>query len=326
MTARAQAVLSGDRRALSRLLTLAEAGDPNIVDDLKALYRAGGSARVLGVTGPPGSGKSTLVDRLVSRLRAAGRSVAVLAIDPTSPITQGAILGDRVRMGRHAEDPGVLIRSMATRGELGGLAAAAGDAITLLDAAGFNEIIVETVGVGQSETDVVAHAETVLLLQTADGGDAVQTIKAGVLEIADLIAVNKADAPGTDKTVRDLEEMLANVSRPNGWTPQVVRTEATRDHGLDELIKALEAHRAALASDAAADHAARRRRLFARMRQIGDAAWRRSARHAEQAVTDEEIEAVLARRDDPYALTERVAARIVHQSFGRKAPRRAIIA
>lgn len=325
MTPRAQAVLDGDRRALSRLLTLAEAGEPEIGEDLKLLYRAGGGARVLGVTGPPGVGKSTLVDRLVARHRGAGRSVAVLAVDPSSPITQGAILGDRVRMGRHAEDPGVLIRSMATRGDLGGLAPAAGDAITLLDAAGFDEIIVETVGVGQSETDVVAHAHTVLLLQAAGGGDAVQAIKAGILEIADLIAVNKADTPGTDKTVRDLEEMLANGPRLDGWTPKVIRTEASRDEGVEALAAAIDAHRAMLLADPDLRRAAAGRRLVARVRQLGEAAWRRGTGEAAQALTDEEVEAVLARRDDPYSLADRLLARILHQSFGRNAPRRAII-
>jgi LAO/AO transport system kinase len=325
MTSRAQAVLGGDRRAAARLLTLAEAGDPSIIGDLGALYRAGGRAQVLGVTGPPGAGKSTLVDLLIARYRAEGAKVAVLAVDPSSPTTQGAILGDRVRMGRHADDDGVLIRSMATRGELGGLAPAAGDAIIVLDAMGFDWIIVETVGVGQSEIDIVAYVDTIVLLQTADGGDLVQTIKAGVLEVADILVVNKADAPAADKVVRGLQEMVASMSRPDGWSPPVIRTEASADLGVEDLAAVVERFRAFRAADKSSRREVERRRLRARIVYLGDAAWRRSLRDASDLVGAEELDAVLDRRDDPHRLAERVAARLAHHSFGRNAPRRFII-
>jgi LAO/AO transport system kinase len=198
------AVVAGDRRMASRLITRAETGDDTIIPVLAELYRHGGKSRVIGITGPPGAGKSTLVDGLVTLFRKEGRTVGVIAVDPTSPFSGGDVLGDRVRMARHAGDAGVFIRSMATRGALGGLARAAGDALTILDALGRDVIIVESVGVGQSEIEIMSHAEAVVLLQTPMGGDDIQAVKAGILEIADIMVVNKKSVPGADRTVRML--------------------------------------------------------------------------------------------------------------------------
>ncbi|HJP68962.1 MAG TPA: methylmalonyl Co-A mutase-associated GTPase MeaB, partial [Sphingomicrobium sp.] len=203
-----EAIESGDRRAASRLISRAETGNIGIVPALAALYRRGGKARTIGVTGPPGAGKSTLVDRLVQHYRREGQTVGVIAVDPTSPFSGGAVLGDRVRMGRHADDPGVFIRSMATRGVLGGLTRAIDDVVIILDALGLNILIVETVGIGQSEIDVASHADAVLLLQTPMGGDDVQAIKAGIGEIADIIVVNKMSAPGASDTLRMFQKIL----------------------------------------------------------------------------------------------------------------------
>ncbi|MEJ2458144.1 MAG: methylmalonyl Co-A mutase-associated GTPase MeaB [Novosphingobium sp.] len=237
MGAMADRVLTGDRRAAGRLISEAERREPQALQDLGILYQHGGHARTIGITGPPGAGKSTLVDALITCFRKQALTVAVAAVDPSSPISQGAVLGDRVRMMRHADDDGVLVRSMATRGALGGLSTAVGDAITIFDAMGFDINIVETVGVGQSETDVVGHCEAVILLQTALGGDDIQAIKAGVLEIADLIVVNKKSAPGSDRMARFLRESLHDrPARPDGWTIPVLMTEASEDIGIDALI------------------------------------------------------------------------------------------
>jgi LAO/AO transport system kinase len=288
------------------MLSRAEAGDPAIVPDLQALYRAGGRAQVVGVTGPPGAGKSTLVDQMLGRLRAQGRRVAVLAIDPSSPFSGGAVLGDRVRMSRHAEDPGVLIRSMGARGQLGGLAPATGDALTILDAMGFDVVLVETVGVGQSEIDILAHADAVVLLQTAHGGDGVQMVKAGVLEIADIFVVNKADAPGADKMAAGLSETAANAMRDDPWTAPVVKTEATSGVGVDALMASLETYAAHRRAYPEADLARRRRQVRARVLALGEAGLRRRLTR-EDRLLEAEIDAVIARRSDPHALAAQLA-------------------
>lgn len=208
LSALATGVQAGDRLQLARAITLVESEHPNAHALLAALYPAGGRAHIIGVTGAPGTGKSTLVTVLAQHLRAAGDRVAIVAIDPTSPFTGGAILGDRVRMRALSGDPGVFIRSMATRGSLGGLSKTTGDVVTLLDVAGFDRIIVETVGVGQAEVAIASTAHTTLVIEAPGLGDEVQAIKAGILEIADLLVVNKADRPGADKTVQALEMML----------------------------------------------------------------------------------------------------------------------
>ena len=247
MTVAASAALvdrarAGDRVALARLLSLVEAGGPAAVEVLARLYPHTGGAWTIGITGAPGAGKSTLTDRLLTRIRGQGDEVGVLAVDPTSPFTGGAILGDRVRMQGHATDPGVFIRSMASRGHLGGLALATPQAVRVLDAIGTPWIIIETVGVGQVEVEVAGAADTTVVVVNPGWGDAVQANKAGLLEIADVLVVNKADRPGRDETIRDLDNMLA-MSGARDWTPPVVQTVATEGRGIDDLWAAIAAHR-----------------------------------------------------------------------------------
>ncbi|HUW69041.1 MAG TPA: methylmalonyl Co-A mutase-associated GTPase MeaB [bacterium] len=201
-------VRSGDQRAVARLISMVEREDPDRLAVLKALHAYGGKAHVVGITGPPGAGKSTLTDKIVGILRERGRRVAVIAVDPSSPFTGGAILGDRIRMQRHATDDGVFIRSLATRGHLGGLSRAASEATRVLDAAGFDDIIIETVGVGQSEVDIVRIADTVVLVSVPGLGDDIQAIKAGVMEIGDVFCVNKADKDGAERVIREIRSML----------------------------------------------------------------------------------------------------------------------
>ena len=237
-----QRLRTGDRRALSRALTLIENGHPQAAGLLDAVDRPADAARRVGITGPPGAGKSTLVAALAGAHRAAGRSVAVLAVDPSSPDGRGAILGDRTRMSRHYLDPGVFIRSMGTRGALGGLSDAAGEALVLLNAAGFDEVIVETVGTGQVELDVTGHAGTVVLTLMPGGGDSVQAMKSGILEVADIIVVNKGDLEGARQLVNEVRQALA-LRRPVDWKIPVVRTDSLAGDGIGDLLTAIEAHR-----------------------------------------------------------------------------------
>lgn len=237
---------AGDPRALPRLLTLLENDDPRGLVALERLFLRTGQAHVVGITGPPGGGKSTLVSALVTGLRERGERVAVLAIDPSSPITGGAVLGDRIRMmDRHA-DPGVFVRSMAARGRLGGLAPAAARAVHLLDAAGFPTILVETVGTGQDGIDVATLAHTVAVVQVPGLGDGVQSIKAGQLEIGDVLVVNKADLPGAREVVRLLRQDVAGRQRADGWDVPVVGVSATRGEGIGDVLAAIDAHAALL--------------------------------------------------------------------------------
>ena len=303
------AVLARDIRASARLITRAESGDAALRPVLQALYRHGGHARVVGITGPPGAGKSTLVDQLVAHYRAHGKSVAVLAVDPSSPFSGGAVLGDRLRMGRHDTDRGVFIRSMATRGVLGGLSKAVGDALTVLDAMGWDIVIVETVGVGQSEMDIVRHAACIVLLQTAMGGDAVQIAKAGVLEVGDIFVVNKADVEGSARMVNALNEMVGNRAdhgEPDKWQHPVLKTEATTGHGTVELAEQIDRRFVFLAEhpDAAREH--RITQLRARALEIArDMVSTRIKRQTEGDTAHAQLmDEVLARRQDPYAFAQ----------------------
>jgi len=254
--------LAGDARALARLVSLAEDGAPELRAVMKALAPLTGGARVVGLTGAPGVGKSTLTAALVRAYRERGLRVGVLAVDPTSPFTGGALLGDRVRMQDHATDPGVFIRSMASRGHLGGLAAATPQALRVLDAAGFGVVLIETVGVGQAEVEVASLADTTLVLVAPGAGDAVQAAKAGILEVGDIFVVNKRDNPGAQETVRNLRTMIAMAARgPGEWKPPIVMTTATAGEGITDLAAAVDAHGSWLDSSG---ERGRRRRARAR--------------------------------------------------------------
>jgi LAO/AO transport system kinase len=234
----------GEARAVARLISLVEDGAPELPEVAAALAPYAGSAQVVGLTGAPGVGKSTTTNELVRALRAAGRRVGVLAVDPSSPFTGGAILGDRIRMQEHTGDPGVYIRSMSSRGQLGGLAAATPQAVRILEGAGCDVVLVETVGVGQAEVEIASLADTTLVLVAPGMGDAIQAVKAGILEIADVFVINKADRPGADNTYRDIQGMLALGERgPGEWRPQVVRAVAVRNEGIDDVVAAIEKHR-----------------------------------------------------------------------------------
>jgi LAO/AO transport system kinase len=238
----------GDPRALARLISLVENGSPQLRGVMRLIASRTGQARVIGLTGAPGVGKSTVTGALVRAYRDADLRVGVLAVDPTSPFTGGALLGDRVRMQDHATDGGVFIRSMASRGHLGGLSWAAPQALRILDAAGFDVIMIETVGVGQAEVEIASLADTTLVIVAPGMGDSVQAAKAGILEIADIFVVNKSDRPGAQETIRDLRTMLAMASYGEGaWKPPIVSTSAMSGEGIDDLVARLNAHAAWLA-------------------------------------------------------------------------------
>ena len=243
-----QAVLDGDRTALPRLLSVVEGGGPGAREVGRRVYTHGGNAYVVGVTGPPGAGKSTLTNRVITAVRATGDDVAVLAVDPSSPYSGGALLGDRVRMNEHALDEGVFVRSMASRGHLGGLSLAVPEALRVLDAARFSIVLVETVGVGQSEVEIAGAADTTVVVVTPGAGDSVQANKAGLLEVADIFVVNKADHPQTGELVRDLKFMMDLTTWPDEWRPPIVRTVAVDGTGVDDVLEAVDAHRAHLSS------------------------------------------------------------------------------
>ena len=243
----AESLLSGNRRALARGLTTVETGGAAARELLRAVYARTGRAHVVGVTGAPGAGKSTLVNALTLHWRRAGRSVGIIAVDPTSPFTGGAILGDRIRMQPLGGDPGIFIRSMASRGRLGGIAHATSDAIDLLDAAGFDVVLVETVGAGQSEVEIASAAHTTVVIEVPGMGDDVQAIKAGILEIADIFVVNKADREGSDALIRTLRAMLQLGGPPrDGWEPPILPAVAMREEGIPAIAAAIERHMAHL--------------------------------------------------------------------------------
>src|SRR5919199_3421215 len=237
-----QRLVDGDARALARAISLIENDDPAGWELVREVYPRTGQAAVVGFTGPPGVGKSTLIAALTKARREAGRDVAVLSIDPTSPFIQGALLGDRIRLSDHFLDAGVFIRSMATRGALGGLSEAALQAALLMDAAGKDDVFLETVGVGQAEVDIIDHADTVVLVLMPGSGDSIQALKAGVMEIPDIIVVNKADHPLTDTMVREIRGVLS-LGPQAGWRVPIVKTEASRGEGIEELVERLGEHR-----------------------------------------------------------------------------------
>ncbi len=294
----------GVPRAIARLLSLVEDAHPRLPEVAAKLTPHTGNARVVGLTGPPGVGKSTSTSSLLTALRAQGLRVGVLAIDPSSPFSGGALLGDRIRMTEHATDPGVFIRSMATRGHLGGLSWATPQAVRVLDAAGFDVVLIETVGVGQSEVDVVKLADTTVVLLAPGMGDGIQAAKAGVLEIADVFVVNKADREGADATIHDLKQMISLVRREirgPSWRQPIVRTVASRGEGVEDVVRALGEHHAWLVER---DELPRRRAARARDEVEAIAVQRLRAeivdlRHGDRLA--ELAERVVARRIDPFA-------------------------
>jgi len=324
----ADAAVAGDRRALARLLTAVENRTAIAEAALKRLYPSTGRAHLVGITGAPGAGKSTLVAALIAEVRAVGRAVAVVAVDPSSPITGGALLGDRVRMQAYASDDGVFIRSMASRGHAGGLAATSTSAATVLDAAGFDLVLLETVGTGQSEVEVAAAADTTVVLEAPEMGDEVQAIKAGLLEVADIVVVNKGDRPGAQRTAAQLRAMLTATASPRLATasprltpdahdeaadhprpkrPEVLITTATTGEGVPALLAALDRHRAA-GRDGLAD-AARLARAEAQVWAILSERLRdRLHGAAAGTVTESTLRAVAEHRLDPYTAADRLLA------------------
>jgi LAO/AO transport system kinase len=304
--------LKGERAAIARLISMVEQGGENASTAISKLYPHTGSAYTVGITGAPGAGKSTLTDKLIARIRKEDVDVGVLAIDPSSPFSGGAILGDRVRMQDHATDPGVFIRSMATRGHLGGLSLATPQAVRVLDAAGKPWVLVETVGVGQVEIEVAGAADTTMVVVNPGWGDAVQAAKAGLLEIADLFVVNKADRDGAAETVRDLEFML-DLSldagpHGSGWRPPIVKTVASKGEGFEELWEAINSHRAFLESDGRL--AARRtKRIRDELKAIVvERLYERAGRVCTGERFDRLAASVEAREVDPYSAAESLLA------------------
>ncbi len=300
----------GDPRAVARLISLVEDASPLLRDVAAQLSRHTGKAQIIGITGSPGVGKSTSTSALVSSLRAVDKRVGVLAVDPTSPFSGGALLGDRVRMQEHATDPGVYIRSMAARGHLGGLAWATPQALRVLDAAGCDVVIVETVGVGQSEVEVAGLADTTLVLLAPGMGDGIQAAKAGILEVGDVYVVNKADRDGADQVVRDLRSVLSLGAQPGAWRPPIVKTVAHSGQGMDDLVAAIDKHRQMLEDSG---ELTRRRQQRARdeIEAIAVTALRQRFGNVHgHGDLDSLAAAVVAGDTDPYTAADRVIAAI----------------
>lgn len=303
------AVRAGSRRAAARLISRVEAADETARTVLRALYAQGCGTPVIGITGPPGAGKSTLVDQLIACWRARGETVAVLAVDPSSPISGGAILGDRVRMNRHNADPDVFIRSMSARGHLGGLSSATGDALIVLDAMGFDHILIETVGTGQSEIDILHHAQTVIVVQTPVGGDAVQAMKSGLLEIADIFVVNKSDAPGADRVLSALREIVEERAQAgDGWPVPIVKTQATSGTGVPELDAAIAAHQTFLNAHPAQRTARARARARALLleRLAEQLRLRHGGTPSHDSHFEQRLDDIVARRCDPGSVAAQI--------------------
>lgn len=304
-------ILKGDVRAAARLMTMIENGDAEARVALKALHPHTGSAHIIGITGPPGSGKSTLADRLTEELRKRGKTVGIVAVDPTSPFTGGAILADRIRMQSHSLDPGVFIRSMATRGHLGGLARATNEIVDVMDAAGKEVILIETVGVGQDEVEVVGTAHTCVVVSVPGLGDEVQTFKAGVLEIGDLFVVNKADREDANRTITEFEMMLQMAPKGAGWSPKVLKTVATTGEGVTALLDAIFEHRAFMNEGDLHRQKARERSERAFVALLQETLTARALERFDRNGRMQELIARVADRTlDPYTAVDEVLAKI----------------
>lgn len=306
----AEKILHGDIRSAARLMRDIDDGVDSAGDELKVLYPHAGNAYLVGITGPPGAGKSTLVDQITAEYRRRGKRVGIVAIDPTSPFTGGAILGDRIRMNRHADDEDVFIRSLATRGYLGGVSRSTGDVAMVMDAMGMDVVIIETVGVGQDEVDIVRMAHTTAVVMVPGLGDDIQAIKAGILEIGDVFVVNKADRPDADRTVRELATMLEmGMKREGEWQPKVMKTEANRGGGIMELVDEFETHRGYLFSTAAIERFMTEKCSRVFMEMLKDRLFSRvfEPMRAEGRF-DRIVQDLVARRTDPYSMVESIVA------------------
>lgn len=305
-------ILSGDKRSIARAISSIENGSAGSIELLKQIFPHTGKNLILGITGAPGAGKSTMVDRLAAFYRSRGERVGIIAVDPSSPFTGGAILGDRIRMQAMATDPGIFIRSMASRGHMGGLARATVDAAAILDAAGYDKVIIETVGVGQDEVDIVKTADVTVVVLVPGMGDDVQAIKAGLMEIADVFAINKADRDGVLRTEREIETMLSISERPDGWKPPIVKTVATEDKGLDLLAEAVESYRGFLSTHAADING--RRTSIAEHRIVEMLRERLLKVALSKGVSENELrrmaEAVAERSRDPYSVVDEIMSRL----------------
>jgi LAO/AO transport system kinase len=310
-------VLAGDRRAIARAISAVEAGDTPGTELLKKLFPATGKAEVIGVTGSPGAGKSTLVEKLAGEYRRAGARVGIIAVDPTSPFSGGALLGDRIRMQSLASDKEIYIRSMATRGQLGGLAPTTQDVVTILDAAGCEVVLIETVGVGQDEVEIARLADATALLLVPGMGDDVQTFKAGVMEIADLYVINKADLPGAERVEQEVAAMLSMASLTEVWRPPIVKTIATTGSGIAEVRQALEQF---LSFQEQSARKEKRRRGYWRSRLLELLRRNLFETVARERLRDGSLEQfvddLLQHRADPYSLVERIVAESVRQVSG----------
>jgi LAO/AO transport system kinase len=305
----AERLLAGDKRALARAISLVEDDDPEGWALVREVYPKTGNAHVIGLTGPPGVGKSTLIGAMTKNARARDQQVAVLSIDPSSPFTQGALLGDRIRLTDHFLDPGVFIRSMASRGSLGGLSEATLQAALLMDAAGKDVVLLETVGVGQAEVDIIDHADTVVLALMPGSGDSIQALKAGVMEIPDVIVVNKSDHPLTDTMVREIRGVLS-LGPKTSWRVPIVKTEAARGEGVDELVETIEKHRAHIEAEGTLEER-RRRNLMNEVMELAAVRLRRKLEESlrEDPSVQELLLEVVQRKLDPASAAAKLLER-----------------
>jgi LAO/AO transport system kinase len=316
----AAGVRAGDKRALARAITLVENSDPLAYDLVREVYPETGRAYAIGVTGPPGVGKSTLISALIRQVRAAGTTVGVISVDPSSPFSHGALLGDRIRLADHFLDPEVFIRSMGTRGHLGGLAEATLQALLILDAAGKELVFLETVGAGQSEVEVIGIADTVLLVLMPGSGDSIQALKAGIMEIPDVIAINKRDHPAAKTMLKEVRSILS-LDKDRAWRPPIVLTEATQGENVPELWEKIEAHRAFLESEGLLEKR-RRENLAGEVFAVASA---RAKAHLEDAVADDPelrrlLDEVQSRELDPLTAVREIMERVFHLGDGNHRP------